>query len=123
MTGGPTHGERTSRKTRTMNIPLGRGEQSMVHSRHCCTCHKDGHSCRGCNQPGSQSTNSGNQEPRNGKLQRYRAKSSSGLNPPMKVRREAYLEILMGSRKTLALLDPGCEQSVIGRNLIRKIPL
>ena len=29
----------------------------------------------------------------------------------------------MGSRKILALLDSGCKQSVIGRNLIRKVPL
>ena len=29
----------------------------------------------------------------------------------------------MGSRRTLALLDSGCEQSVIGRNLIRKVSL
>ena len=123
VTGGPTHGERTSRKTRAMNIPLSRGKQSMVHDRRCCTCHEDGHSCRGCNQPGSQSNHSGSQEPWNSKSQRYRARSGSGLNPPMKVRREAYLEIFMGSQKTLALLDSGCEQSVIGRNLIRKIPL
>ena len=57
------------------------------------------------------------------KSRRYRVRSGGKLNPPMKVRREAYLEIFMGSRKTLALLDSGCEQSVIGRNLIRKIPL
>ena len=41
----------------------------------------------------------------------------------MKIRREAYLEIKMGSRKILALLDSGCEQSVIGRNLIKRVPL
>ena len=123
VTGGQTHGERTSRKTRKMNIPLGRGEQSMARNRNYCTCNEDGHSCRGCNQPGSQSNNSVSQEPQNCKSRRYRARSGSGLNPPMKVRREAYLEIFMGSRKTLALLDSGCEQSVIGRNLIRKIPL
>ena len=123
VTGVQTHGERTSHKTRQVNIPLGRREQSMARNRICCTCNEDGHSCRGCNQPGSQSNNSVSQEPQNCKSRRYRARSGSGLNPPMKVRREAYLEIFMGSRKTLALLDSGCEQSVIGRNLIRKIPL
>ena len=123
VTGGQTHGERTSRKTRELNIPLGRGKQSMERDRNCCTCHKNGHFCRGCNQPGNQLNNSVSQEPPNCRSRRYRARSGGGLNPPMKVRREAYLEIFMGSRKTLALLDSGCEQSVIGRNLIRKVPL
>ena len=29
----------------------------------------------------------------------------------------------MGFRRTVALLVSGCEQSVIGRNLIRRVPL
>ena len=33
------------------------------------------------------------------------------------------LEVQLGTRKILALLDSGCEQSVIGRSLIRKVPL
>ena len=37
--------------------------------------------------------------------------------------REAYLEIRMNSRKMLALLDSGCEQSVIGRNLVKRVSL
>ena len=45
------------------------------------------------------------------------------LDSPTKIRRKAYLEVQLGTKKILALLDSGCEQSVIGRNLIRKIPL
>ena len=37
---------------------------------------------------------------------------------PVKLRREAYLEINFRGKKIRALLDSGCEQSVIGRNLI-----
>ena len=40
-----------------------------------------------------------------------------------KLRREAYLEVQFGDQRILALLDSGCEQSVIGRNLIRHVPL
>ena len=45
------------------------------------------------------------------------------LTSPSKIRREAYLDVKLGGRKLFALLDSGCEQSVIGRNLIRKVPL
>ena len=44
-------------------------------------------------------------------------------NLPSKVRREAYLEVQLGDKRILTLLDSGCEQSVIGRNLIRHVPL
>ena len=40
-----------------------------------------------------------------------------------KLRREAHLEVLLGDKRILALLDSGCEQSVIGRNLIRHVTL
>ena len=46
-----------------------------------------------------------------------------GLTSPSKIRREAYLDVQMGGRNLLALLDSGCEQSVIGRNLFRKVLL
>ena len=39
------------------------------------------------------------------------------------MRREAHLEVQLGDKRILALLDSGCEQSVIGRNLIRHVPL
>ena len=47
----------------------------------------------------------------------------NGLSSPTRIRREAYLEVQLGSQKVLALLDSGCEQSVVGRTLIRKVPL
>ena len=40
----------------------------------------------------------------------------------VEVRREAHLEVHLGDKRILALLDSGCEQSVIGRNLIRHVP-
>ena len=42
------------------------------------------------------------------------------IERPVESRREAYLEIKFRSRKLVALLDSGCEKSVIGRNLIPK---
>ena len=62
-------------------------------------------------------------KPRIANRESTRPDLAMGLESPTRVRREAYLEIYMGSRRTLALLDSGCEQSVIGRNLIRRVPL
>ena len=44
-------------------------------------------------------------------------------NSLSELRREEYLEVQLGDRRILAFLDSGCEQSVIGRNLIRRVPL
>ena len=84
---------------------------------------KNGHFCRGCNQPQNQLNDSMSPETQNHKSRKHRTRSGGGLNSLTRVRREAYLEIYMGSRRALALLDSGCEQSVIGRNLIRKVSL
>ena len=40
------------------------------------------------------------------------------IEKPIQFRREAYLEVTFRGRKILALLDSGCEHSVIGKNLI-----
>ena len=45
------------------------------------------------------------------------------LSSPTKTRREAYLEVQLGSQRVLALLDSGCEQSVVGWTLIKKVLL
>ena len=47
----------------------------------------------------------------------------SDVSTPDKIRREAYLEVKLGALQVLVLLDSECEQSVIGRNLIKKVPL
>ena len=47
----------------------------------------------------------------------------NGISSPTRIRREAYLEVQLGTQRVLALLDSGCEQSVIGRTLIKKVPL
>ena len=40
------------------------------------------------------------------------------MNSPIKIRRVAYLEVQLETKEILAFQDSGCEQSVIGRNLI-----
>ena len=132
VTSGQTHGEGTFHRTHEINVPLGRGKQSVrPNQRSYYTCGENGHNSRGCKQPPRRSksseghvtrefmshkrclTRSGDQVPG----------TSNNRNSSVKIRREAYLEIKMGSRKILALLDSGCEQSVIGRNLMKRVPL
>ena len=55
--------------------------------------------------------------------QEYRRRAYNTFNDIERLvesRREAYLEITFRSRKLFALLDSGCQKSVIGRNLIPK---
>ena len=46
-----------------------------------------------------------------------------GIEKPIQFRREAYLEVVFQGRTIHALLDSGCEQSVIGKNLIPRMLL
>ena len=130
VTGGPSHGYGHHRKNHEIYDPLGRGERSdRPIQRTCFACGENGHIRRDCKKPHNQwkrsecqdtQTNPQNYQTRSGdRVLGTRVESSS----PTKVRREAYLEVCMGSRKVLALLDSGCEQSVMGRNLMRKVPL
>ena len=131
VTDGQTHGDRTSRNTCKINDPLSRGKQGdRPVQRKCYACGKNEHYSRDWRKPRNQWNNSVSHETQNDKSKRYRTRSGDQgcgtcdeLDSPLIVRREAYLEVYMGFREILALLDSGCEQSVIGRNLIRKVPL
>ena len=131
-TSGQTHGEGTFHNTHEKNVPLGRGKRSGWPTRRSCyTCGENGHYSRGCKQSHRRSKSSEGHVTREFMSHtRCRTKSGDRVsgtkddgNFPVTIRREAYLEIQMNSRKMLALLDSGCEQSVIGRNLVKRVPL
>ena len=131
-TSGQTHGEGTFHNTHEKNVPLGKGKPSgCATQRSCYTCGEYGHYSRGCKQSHRRSKSSEGHVTREFMSHtRCRTKSGDRVsgtkddgNFPVTKRREAYLEIQMNSRKMLALLDSGCEQSVIGRNLVKRVPL
>ena len=132
VTSGQPHGEGTFHNTHRVNVPLGRGKRGGCATQQSCyTCGEYGHYSRGCKQPPRRSKSSGGHVTREF-MSHKKCRTISGDRVPgtqnngnflVKIRREAYLEIQMNSRKMLALLDSGCEQSVIGRNLEKRVPL
>ena len=116
--------------THEFNVP---GNRELRGARpgqqNCFNCVKPGHFSRDCRKPRYQAyqPGRGTQFPQQNDTTDTRTGGPpgnlKGLTSPSKIRREAYLDVQMGGRNLLALLDSGCEQSVIGRNLFRKVPL
>ena len=124
--GGPVNNYRES--SVPSNVEVNRSARPS--QRRCYNCDEYGHFSRYCEKSRRRDENW--RSPRNdGSRSRKNSARKCGSVPgtmsdknlQSKLRREAYLEIQLGTKKILALLDSGCEQSVIGRNLIRKIPL
>ena len=108
----------------------------------CRYCKQEGHGLAECpirnRRQGGMATNSQSKRETTTSLefnQTGRANRSSNLDSkkfpdravmlasPTKGRREAYLEIQLRTRRMLALLDTGCDHSVIGRRLIPQLTL
>jgi hypothetical protein len=128
QSGDQTFGGGSVSNYRDSSVPKADGNQRM-RSAQCFNCGLPGHYSRDCRKPkrrddGSMGRGTNRRQPTNptnpapGRV----PDTVEVLDSPTKIRREAYLEVQLGTKKILALLDSGCEQSVIGRNLIRKIP-
>ena len=127
--GDRTFGGGSVSNYRDPSVPTADGNQRMRRAQ-CFNCGLPGHYSRDCRKPkrrddGSIGRETNRHQPRNQANPAPRSGSDTVkvLDSSTKIRKEAYLEVQLGTKKILALLDSGCEQSVIGRNLIRKIPL
>ena len=131
MTEGSTRDRGTASSTREVNVPTGRKMQyARPGKQGCFNCGGFGHFSRDCRKPKFSNTTlsaHGLQGPKSeGDFKQTGDNvpgKTNGLSSPTKIRRETYLEVQIGTRKVLASLDAGCEQSVVGRNLIEKVPL
>ena len=131
--GDPTFGGEFVNNNRESSVPSTDVEvnrSAWPRQRRCYNCDAYGHFNRHCKKPRRRDENL--MSPRNDGFRSRKnlarkcgsvPGTTSDKNSQSKRRREAYLEVQLGTKKILALLDSGCEQSVIGRNLIRKIPL
>ena len=131
--GDRTYGGESVNSYRESSVPSTDVEvnrSAWPRQRRCYNCDAYGHFSRHCKKPRRRDENL--MSPRNnGSRSRKNPARKCGSvpgtmsdeNSQSKLRREAYLEVQLGTKKILALLDSDCEQSVIGRNLIRKIPM
>ena len=126
MTDGSTRDSGTASSTHEKYVPIGRRKQVVRQvPRKCYSCGEIGHIKRDCIKP--RLSDRGPRGPRSDHNTDVTSDKihgkENGLSSPTRIRREAYLEVQLGSQKVLALLDSGCEQSVVGRTLIKKVPL
>ena len=130
MASGPIRDGGPVNSTHGFNVPGSSGIRGARPSqRNCFNCGEPGHISRDCNRPKFSESHSrhGTYVPPPANKTNPGTKGPQGhlgvLTSPSKIRRKAYLDVKLGGRKLFARLEFGCEQSVIGRNLIRKVPL
>ena len=126
-----TYGGETVNDYRNSSVPLTNREvDRRASQRRCYNCDEYGHFSRYCKRTRRRdedltSPRIGGSRSKKNRARRCGSVPGTGKDDilPSKIRREAYLKVKSGDRRILALLDSGCEQSVIGRNLIRHVPL
>ena len=129
-----TYGGGTVNNYRDSSVPLSAVEDDQSvrphQRRRCFNCDAYGHFSRYCKKPRRRDEDLTSPR-KDGSRSRKNPARRCGTVPGTKsddisrneIRREAHLEVRFDDKRILALLDSGCEQSVIGRNLIRHVPL
>ena len=128
-----TYGGGTVNNHRDSSVPSRTIEvdrSARPRQRRCFNCDAYGHFSRNCKKPRRRDEKLTGPRNDGSRLKKNPARKWGSVlgtveddNLSSKVRREAHLEVKLGDKRILALLDSGCEQSVIGRNLIRHVPL
>ena len=125
-----TYGGETVNNYREPSVPSNVEVNRSASQRRCHNCDAYGHYSRYCKKPRRRDKNVTSPRNDGSRLRKNPARrcgsvpgTKSDENSQYKVRREAYLEVQLGDQRIFALLDSGCKQSVLGRNLFRHVPL
>ena len=130
MTDGSTRDSGTANSTHETYVPISRRKQGVRQDpRNCYNCGEVGHIRRDCKKPrfSDLASGSGPQGPRsdsNTNMTGDRVPEEKILVYARQPKQDGSIfRVRLGSQRVLALLDSGCEQFVVGRTLIKNVPL